>query len=149
MGQCASEPRNSRNNENNRDHDSNSDTVVKVSDYYESDFESDFEDETSMGSKTTRRPSKVSFPNESRKHSKVIKDVYIKDLVKKSGCGETFVINFDSENELNKKKKPLRLQQVRPKGSETRLKSAFVGSESRQRPKKKNHANKGGKTAKP
>ena len=145
MGQCASEPRNSRNNESNRDHD----TENSIVNDYQSDFESEIEDEyTSMGSKSTRRPSKISNgPNteKSRKNSKVIKDVYIKDLVKKSGCGETFVINFDSENELNKKKKPLRLQQVRPKGSETRLKSAFVGSESRQRPKKKNHANKGGK----
>lgn len=92
--------------------------------------------------------------NETRKNSKVInKDVYIKDFeVKKSGCGETFVINFhdDIEKQLsNKKKKPLRLQQVRPKASsETRLKSASTLTSSSQvkksnwRPKKKNHASK-------
>ena len=92
----------------------------------------------------------VANNHETRKNSKVIsRDVYIKDLVKKSGCGETFVINFDSDIEVsNKKKKPLRLQQVRPKASETRLKSAFAGSSQQQskwRPKKKhNHASQGG-----
>ena len=104
------------------------------------------------------RSSKVSVAhNENRKNSRVInKDkVYdIKDFeVKKSGCGETFVINFNDDDdnvENNKnKKKPLRLlQKVRPKPERLKSASSTLTSSSSQvkksslRPKKKNHASK-------
>ena len=105
------------------------------------------------------RSSKVSVAhNENRKNSKVInKDkVYdIKDFqVKKSGCGETFVINFNDDDDDNvennkNKKKPLRLlQKVRPKPERLKSASSTLTSSSSQvkksslRPKKKNHASK-------
>ena len=56
MGQCASEPRNSDTTQN--DFNQSDDNVVKLSDY-ESDFETSEDEQTSMGSKSTRRSFKI------------------------------------------------------------------------------------------
>lgn len=110
-------------------------------DSYPSDFESEEEpdeDEDMAGSKGSRRTSKT--------YHDVEQDIYVRDIVKKSGC-ETFVINF-AENGGGKARKVVKKNvrpattsrlKVKPKGidpnlaevntskvSEKRLRSAFA-----------------------
>lgn len=112
MGQCASEPKAEQNKQGSSEINVKKDE--NQLDSYPSDFESD-EDEDMAGSKAGSRRTSKQYDVE--------QDIYVRDIVKKSGC-ETFVINFDDSakrggKKVLKKKRPATCSsrlKVKPKG---------------------------------